>query len=440
MRILHLIPRYHPAKGGAENHMAEISTRLVAKGHEVTVVTSDALDVELFWQAGWRRSAETESVIEGVRVRRFPIHHLPAARYSYAAIRRLLWIFAKFSFVPTQLAWRLARFTPWVPELLPWLYKSHDSFDLVAAMGIGYEPWFEAGLLFARRHNIPFVTYPLTHLGAGKQPGTDELGRFYTMRHQNALVLQSDGVIAQTETEKQFYVEQGVKPDQIWPIGPGVNPSDFLAGEGRRGDRLKGDGAAFRMRHQIDADSPLVISVSQMSYDKGTIHTVEAVRLLWENGFDVELALAGAVLEPFSRYLAQLPGKDRARIHLLGLISDDERNDMLAAADMLVMPSRTDSFGIVYLEAWVHGKPVIGADTWGVSDVITNGKDGLLVPFGDVIALANTIGGLADESALANVMGKLGRDKVYAQHTWEHKIDAIEEIYTKLVKAHASCD
>ena len=65
---------------------------------------------------------------------------------------------------------------------------------------------------------------------------------------------------------------------------------------------------------------------------------------------------------------------------------------MLAAADVFAMPSRTDSFGIVYLEAWLYRLPVIAARTWGMSDVVRNGEDGLLVPFGDVSVLAQTLG------------------------------------------------
>ena len=294
-------------------------------------------------------------------------------------------------------------------------------------MGIGFEPFFEAGATFAKQQQIPFVTYPLAHLGAGEKPGEDALGRFYTMRHQTALVKESDGIIAQTPTEKQFYESKGVAPDRIWPIGPGVNPNDFIVD-----GQLKGDGEAFRKRHNIQ--NPLVISISQMCFDKGTEDTVEAVRQLWAAGIEVDLALAGAILEPFAQFLDQLPTKDRERIHVLGFVSDEERYDMLAAADILSMPSRTDSFGVVYLEAWLYGKPVIGANTWGVNSVIAHDEDGILVPFNDKAAVAEAIKHLIEEPALAQSMGEKGRNKVMTEHTWDHKIGSIEKIYTQLVE------
>ena len=76
------------------------------------------------------------------------------------------------------------------------------------------------------------------------------------------------------------------------------------------------------------------------------------------------------------------------------------------------MPSRTDSFGIVYLEAWLNGVPVIGARAGGVPEVITDGVDGYLVDFGDVAALANRIELLLRRPEAARAMGEAGRRKV----------------------------
>ena len=170
-----------------------------------------------------------------------------------------------------------------------------------------------------------------------------------------------------------------------------------------------------------------------MARDKGTVQVVEAVRRLWQAGRPAELALAGAVLTPFRQYLDRLPVEDRRRIHLLGPVSDEDKRGLLAAADVLAMPSRTDSFGIVYLEAWLHGKPVIGARAWGVGDVIADGQDGLLVPFDDAPALADTLAYLLDHPAEGAAMGARGQRKVYERHTWEIKYGQIRALYESLV-------
>ena len=328
MHILHIIQRYWPARGGAETLLGEISAYLAAQGHAVTVATTDALDFELFWDPRRRRVAERESVEDGVRILRFPVRHAPLPRLAYPGLRRLLWLLSMARPVPVALLARLSRFTPWVPQLWRWLDATGETFDLVAGMTICFEPLLEAGLRFAQRRGVPYVIYPLTHLGAGSAPGDDALSRFYTMRHQQDLVLRSAALVAQTPAERDFYVARGFPRERALIAGPGVTPEGVLGGDGRR----------FRQQHTIASDAPLVVALSSMSYDKGTVHVVEAVRRLWRQGCDVELALAGSVLSPFRRYLEQLPAADRKRIRLLGSVSESEKRDLLAAADVFAMP------------------------------------------------------------------------------------------------------
>lgn len=420
MHILHIIQRYWPARGGAELHLGEISARLAAEGHRVTVATTDALDFEVFWDPAHRRVVEREEWHDGVRVLRFPVRHLPFSTLSYSALRRLLWLLSALRPIPASILSCLARFTPRVPDLWRWIESTDEAFDLVGGMTICFEPLLAAGLRFARRLDIPFVIYPLTHLGAGARPGEDALSRFYTMRHQLRLVQESDALMAQTAAESTFYKARGAAPDHILIAGPGVNPADVCGGDGQR----------FRSRHNIR--DPLVVSLSAMSYDKGTVHLVEAVRRLWQSGRQVELVLAGAVLRPFRRYLSGLPSTDRERIRVLGPVSEEEKRDLLAACDIFAMPSRTDSFGVVYLEAWLYGKPVIGARTWGLSDVIEDGEDGFLVPFADVPALTEAVTRLLDQPATRQAMGARGKQKVHRFHTWDRKYPLVRDLYSRL--------
>lgn len=421
MRILHIVQRYWPAEGGAERHMAELSTRLARDGHDVTVLTTDALDIELFWNPSKRRVETYHEVRDEVEIIRLPVHHLPVAQLGYPAWRRLLWVLSKSRVTPVAAMERLSRYTPYVPDLRTWLGLNDEAFDLVAGMTICFEPLLSAGLAFARERGIPFVAYPLTHLGAGPAPGADALSSFYTMRHQVELVTESDGAILQTPTEQRFYVAQGLPPDRARVAGPGVNPDELLGGDETR----------FRATHGIAG--PLVTAVGSMSFDKGTETLVEAVAQLWRGGSDVELVLAGAVLGPFQYFLDQLDPATRARIHLLGAIDEATKRDLLAATAVLAMPSRTDSFGITYLEAWLYGKPVIGAQVWGIDDVIDDGADGLLVPFGDADALAAAITRLLSDSTEAAAMGRRGQAKVYAHHTWEKKYEVTRALYGELV-------
>jgi len=100
---------------------------------------------------------------------------------------------------------------------------------------------------------------------------------------------------------------------------------------------------------------------------------------------------------------------------------------------MLVLPSRVDSFGLVFLEAWAYRKPVIGAAAGGIPEVISDGSDGFLVPFGDVKGLAHRIATLLDDKALARQMGEEGYRKVIRFYTWDAIFPRLEEIYLDLV-------
>lgn len=422
MRILNLIQRYYPAHGGAERHLQEIAQRQAAAGHAVTVLTTDALQFELFWQPRLPRIPLAEEEHEGVRILRFPVRHLPLSPASYHALRRLLWLSSRLP-LPAFFSHRAARWTPYVPALRRWLNTTPESFDLVVGVNICYETFLEAGWQFARRRRIPFLVHPLTHLGAGAQPGQDAISQFYTMRHQVALVQASQAAVMMTAAEQQFYTVQGIPPARLPILGTGVNPADVSGGDGER----------WRWRHGVK--QPLLLSLSTMSADKGTVQTVEAVRALWRQGVQVALALAGSITAPFYRYLDQLPAADRSRLLVLGPVDDAARRDLLAACDIFVMPSRADSFGIAYLEAWLYGKPVIGAEAWGVKEgVITPERDGLIVPFGDAPALAAAIARLLRQPDLAADMGRQGQAKVHAHHTWDSILPQVETLYQQVVR------
>jgi glycosyltransferase involved in cell wall biosynthesis len=211
--------------------------------------------------------------------------------------------------------------------------------------------------------------------------------------------------------------ERGVPEARLHLVGAGVDPASVTGG----------DGAAFRARHTISG--PIVTILGTTAHDKGTPHVVEAMRALWRAGREATLVIAGPPMEHFVRFFEALPAADRARCRLLGFIEPQEKRDLLAATDLYAMPSRTDSFGIVYLEAWCCGIPVIGARAGGVPDVIDDGVDGLLVPFADVPALTDAIRTLLDDRALASAMGARGRAKTLERYTWDRVAAAFARIY-----------
>ena len=430
MRIICFSPRYYPAVGGAESYVISLAERFAADGHTVTVITTDAHDFQLFWQPEARRvsnSAATEH--NGVQIKRFPVRHLPLTPLSYHAWRRGLWYLSHLPFIPAGLIARIARQTPRLPELWDWVKNGEfgQPVDVVMGLNICYEPMLWAGKYFADRLDVPFVAAPFTHLGAGATPASDPQSKFYTMRHQVDIVNKADIALMQTRSEKDFYISKGGTAERIHTASAGINPEEY-------GD---GDGNRWRADHAIPPERPIVAYIGTHDYDKGTTHTIEAAGQLWLQGVEFELVLAGTQTAEFSNYFNSISPHLAQRIHLLGRISNEEKQDLLAALDLFVMPSRIDSFGIVFLEAWLYGKPVIGSQAWGMADVIDDGEDGLLVPFGQPSELAQTIGRLLADSDRRRKMGKHGKAKTLAQHRWNQKYESVLEILSEVVSQPA---
>ncbi len=153
---------------------------------------------------------------------------------------------------------------------------------------------------------------------------------------------------------------------------------------------------------------------------------------LRQGGRDCDLVMLGQPMSHFQRFYASLPEGLRAHCHLLGAVSEETKTDALAACLMLALPSRTESFGLVYLEAWAAAKPVIGARAGAVPAVIDEGVDGLLIPFGDAPALAAAITRLLDDPGLAQRMGAAGQRKVRERFTWERAAAQLEGHYREL--------
>jgi glycogen(starch) synthase len=417
VNILHIVQLYYPVASGAARYFAEIGERLAREGHSVTVLASDAYDLEHFWAPGKRRVERPDETHNGVRIVRLRVRRLPGPRRIYPVVRRLM---VEISRLPgtTPLLRRLAMLTPQLAHLSTFL-RDAGKFDLIHTTNISLDfailPAFEA----ARRQGVPFVCTPFVHLG---EPGDDTIKRYYLMRHQIDLLARSDRVITMTGLEADALAARGVGRGRLRRVGVGVDPAEVAGG----------DAARFRGEHQVGG--PLVLYIGTLARDKGAIQLVEALQQLWAQGIDATLALIGAPLAHFTSFYQQLPDDAKARIRLLTYAPDAVKRDALAAADVFAMPSRTDSFGIVYLEAWCYGLPVVGARAGGVPDVIADGQDGVLVKFGDVPALAAAVGELLRDRERARRLGAAGQAKVLRELTWDQIYARVREVYREVLR------
>jgi glycosyltransferase involved in cell wall biosynthesis len=239
------------------------------------------------------------------------------------------------------------------------------------------------------------------------------------MPHQLEVLRDADAVVVQTDIERTALQEHGVDGERIHRLGMGISLDELRGGNASR----------FRADHAMTG--PIVTFLGVVTYDKGSFHLVRAMEEVWSRGSDAHLVIAGPPVDEFERFYRGLSAETRDRITLLGTVLGQEKLDLLAATDVFALPSRIDSFGIVYLEAWAYEKPVIGARAGGVPDVIDEGVDGLLVEFGDPDGLAEAIESLLADPDRARSMGRKGRAKVVARYTWDHVHDGLEAIYRR---------
>jgi glycosyltransferase involved in cell wall biosynthesis len=378
---------------------------LAARGHSVRVLTTTAREVHSFYR---RRSEELPPGTEqlgGVAVRRLPLTRLPLHR----TLCRVGGVFG------VGLLAGLRSYPGPLVKGLRSALTEEPSVDVVHAGVLTYDTLLVASRDECRRRGKPLVVSPFLHMGEPYRRPPALLSSL-----QRTILREAELVLAMTAGERQALAHAGLAPERVQVLGVGCDPEAMARGNGDR----------FRSRRGIRG--PMVLHPGTLTHDKGTPHLLEAMKLLWQWGQDATLVLTGTLSPDFKRYLLVQPQWVLRRVRL-ARFGPDEKADAFAAADMVVLPSRAESYGAVYLEAWAAGKPVIGAWAGGVPDVIDEGADGFLVPFADSHRLAEYICILLQRPELARSMGERGREKARTRCTWAHRADSLERLLREVV-------
>src|SRR5205807_5412291 len=230
---------------------------------------------------------------------------------------------------------------------------------------------------------------PCTHFG---EEGNDEISKHYVRGFQIEILNSCKNVLTLTKIEAEQLSHHGVQREKLVFSGAGIEPSDVTGGD------------PAHIRNKYGIYEPIVLHLGMKAPDTGSICVVEAMTILWQDGAREHLVLTGLRLSSFDKYLSQqTPHQDR--LLNLGAFDDQEKKDLLAAANVVVQPSRVESLGFVLLEAWANQKPVIAADTPVARELVEPEGDGFLVRFGDSPALARAIVKLLSDSERSAMMG-----------------------------------
>jgi glycosyltransferase involved in cell wall biosynthesis len=376
LKILFTKRAYAPV-GGSESLTYQWATRLAERGHDVRVVCGQAFD---------ERPRFNDRGVDVVQIkpRGGFLGHVADASTLVDLMR--------------------------VEEL----ERYAEDRDLIHNVGREY---LDSSLSAADELDLPIVLTPLAH--PGQFHGGDTPADF--LRYRRATV-----ITTMTDWERAWFGSQGIDPYRVITTGMGANAI------------RSHDGAAFRARHGIPASAPVILFVGRRERYKGYIHLLDAAELVWQRHDEARFVFIGvpgfygAMIDEFARYTDE-------RIIEIERADTVEKSAALDACDVYAMPSAHETFGIGYLEAWLHEKPVIGGDIAPLREVIAHGVDGLLVQQ-KVADIARAVTHLLDDPALRAEMGRAGNAKLRERWDWDRVIDRVENAHQRAIGAHLPVD
>ena len=385
MKILQGCVRYPPAPGGAETVVKAYSEGLRDLGHDVEVITT-----HLYTETPFVKK-EMPSEVNGINVTRHKAYTVSGEAHYVLA---------------------------------PGMVQSFLSkkADIIHTHSYGY---FQnhAGWIRERFQSTPWVITPHFHPSWSMWGGAKRktLREFYDTVIGKGTMESADLITCVSKHERDMLVSEiGISEDNIKIIYNGINWNDW---------QILPDKNIFRKQYP-DISDKFVLFAGRLATNKGLSDLISAMDLV--NQKSVDLVITGADMG-LGKQLEKEALEKGVRMHRLGHIDDETYRSVLAAAEMLVLPSEYEAFGIVFLEAAAAETAVIGTNVGGIPEAMSPGNNGLIVEYNDVDNLSKSIATLLDDAKLCKEMGKAGR--VWAKNfSWDSILKELEQEYRSIIR------
>lgn len=396
MRVLHVSWEYPPiVYGGLGRHVQALTRAQAERGDDVTVLTQTA------------DATGSVEEIDGVRVIRAP-HDPPAVPFSEE----------------TLLAWVLGMQTGMIRAASGVGSSSISAVDIVHA-----HDWVTAHASIALRETLGaralVATIHATEAGRhqGWLPGplSDAI---HSIEHW--LVHDADRVIACSQHMRRE-VEQlfAVPGDHVSVIANGIDVDRWRATPAR---------TAFA-RDTYGATGPLVVFVGRLEWEKGAHTLIDALPRLRRRLPGLRAVIAGR-----GGHAEELERQVRARrlgraVDFVGWLSEPELHGLIAAADVLVIPSLYEPFGLVALEGAALGTPLVVARTGGLAEFVDDGVTGRVFEPGDLAGLADAVTQALLDADGSRAMAEVARDRMRASYAWSLIGEQTDAAYRRALAA-----
>ena len=385
MKILQGCVRYPPAPGGAETVVKAYSEGLRDLGHDVEVITTD-----LYTETPFAKK-EMPSEVNGINVTRHKAYTVSGEAHYVLA---------------------------------PGMVQSFLSkkADIIHTHSYGY---FQnhAGWIRERFQSTPWVITPHFHPSWSMWGGAKRktLREFYDTVIGKGTMESADLITCVSKHERDMLVSEiGISEDNIKIIYNGINWNDW---------QILPDKNIFRKQYP-DISDKFVLFAGRLATNKGLSDLISAMDLV--NQKSVDLVITGADMG-LGKQLDKQASEKGVRMHRLGHIDHETYRSVLAAAEMLVLPSEYEAFGIVLLEAAAAETAVIGTNVGGIPEAMSPGNNGLIVEYNDVDNLSKSIATLLDDAKMCKEMGKAGR--VWAKNfSWDSILKELEQEYSSIIR------
>jgi phosphatidylinositol alpha-1,6-mannosyltransferase len=254
---------------------------------------------------------------------------------------------------------------------------------------------------------------PLVLMGHGREYLPEAHRRLRALA-QKAVLRAARGAIVCSRFTASEMAAAGIPPERIRVVHPGIDPAEFAPPADLR----------EAVRRLGWPSGPTLLTVARLVRRKGVDTVIEALPTIAASVPAVGYVVIGGGPETERlRQQAEALGVSQ-RVRMLGSASDADKIAALHLCSAFVMPSRDlpseppEGFGIVYQEANLCGKPVIGANTGGVADAIEHGVSGLLIEADAPDQLAEAAVSLLTDPARAAALGEAGRRRVLERFAW----------------------
>jgi len=376
VRILFAAPAWAPSRafGGPVVAAGELVRRLVARGHIVDVLTTTILD----------------------------LHRRPSARSHLGVVEG-----ATVHYLGTPLRYRWMGITPTLPLALARMKRP----DVVHVFGFR-DPVTTGTAAWCRLARVPYVFEPLGMFEPRLRKVV--LKRLLDSTLYRGVARGAAAVVVASEQERDDVIACGVSAEKVHVRGNGFPEPDATVANGDLREQLG-----------IPADAPLLLYVGRIASGKGIDHLLAALHELP----DAHLVIAG----PDDRHGVSTEGE---RVHTLP-VSDEPPRHLYPQADVFVLASAGESFGMVAAEAAAAGTPVIVSDRCGIAGFFRDGE-ALVVPY-ERSAVVDAISRVLTDDDLRERLAR-GGPAAARRTSWDRVTDTQERLYSEIAARKASTE